>query len=384
MSNRHASPGQGTVYRRPDGRWCAIVSEGGGKRKYLYAATEREVRRKLNLRLRDQAGGLPPTDDRLTVAGFLTRWLEEVVKPSVRPLTYRSYERVCRVHLIRELGHLRLSKLAPADVQGLMARKLAEGLAPRHVAYIRVVLRVALGRAVKWGDLNRNVAALTDPPKTRRFEIAPLGADEARTFLAATATDRLHALYVLALTTGLREGELLGLTWADTDLQRRQARVRQQLQRVDGKLALVEPKTSATRRMVMLTAMATEALTSHRERQLFERRAAGEGWTETGLMFTSKLGTPLEPRNAVRSFKAALRAAGLPNRRFHDLRHSCASLLLAEGVPLKVVAEILGHASIRLTADTYSHVVPALQADAAGRLDALFAPTRPALEVPGS
>ena len=129
--------------------------------------------------------------------------------------------------------------------------------------------------------------------------------------------------------------------------------------------------------MVTLAEMAVEALTAHRERQLFERRAAAGRWQETGLVFTSRLGTPMEPRNAVRSFKAALKAAGLPERRFHDLRHSCASLLLAEGVPLKVVAEMLGHSTIRLTADTYSHVLPALQAEAASRFDALFSPDRP-------
>jgi integrase len=244
-----------------------------------------------------------------------------------------------------------------------------------------VVLRIALGRAVKWGTLSRNVAGLADPPKAPRTAIVPLSLDETRTFLAAVAEDRLYPLYVLALTTGLREGELLGLAWSDVDLGHRQARIHQQLQRQDGRLQLVDTKTSASRHTVTLAEMAVAALQAHRERQMFARRAAGKRWQDSGLVITTGLGTPLEPRNAVRSFKAALKRAGLPDRRFHDLRHSCATLLLAEGVPLKVVSEMLGHSTIRLTADTYSHVMPALQQAASDRFDILLGRQR-AVETP--
>src|ERR1700730_15337760 len=160
-SDEHNGPGQGSVYHRSDGRWSATVSDGNRHRKVYYAATEREVRRKLNLALREQAAGLPLPDDRLTVAAFLNRWLEETAKPSVRPKTYLGYRGVVRDHLLPELGRTRLAKLTPADVQRLIGAKLAEGHAPRYVGYMRTVLRIALGKALKWDLVRRNVAALT-------------------------------------------------------------------------------------------------------------------------------------------------------------------------------------------------------------------------------
>jgi len=368
----HNSPGEGTIYHRADGRWMATYSVGGRKRKSLYAETEREVRRRLRLALREQAAGIPPSDERLTVTGFLNRWLEEVAKPSVRPKTYLGYRGVVRDHLVPDLGHIKLAKLTPADVQHLLVRKLGDGHSVTYVAYMRTVLRIALGRALRWDLVRRNVAGLTDKPKGPKKPISPLSFEEAQAFLSSASGDRLYAIYALALTTGLRQGELLGLSWADVDIAGRQLRVHQQLQRLDGRLQLVEPKSSASRHMVALIPVAAEALTAHRERQLFERRAADKRWRESGLVFTTAIGTPLEPRNLVRSFKAALRKAKIADRRFHDLRHSSASLLLALGVPLKVVSEMLGHSTIRLTADTYSHVMPALQAEAASRLDAIF------------
>ncbi len=371
QAESHNSPGEGTVYHRADGRWSATVSDGR-RRKAYYAETEREVRKKLRLALRELAAGQPLPNDRLTVAGFLTRWLEETAKPSVRPKTYAGYRGVVRDHLLPELGRIRLAKLTPSDVQHLLNVKLGKGHSPRYVGYMRVVLRIALGKAVKWDLVRRNAAALTDPPKVVRYRKLPLSFEEAQTFLSSASRDRLHALYIVALTTGLREGEILGLSWTDVDLERRQLHVHQQLQRLDGRLQLVEPKTSSSRHMVVLTAPAAEALTAHRERQLFERRAADKGWRESGLVFTTAIGTPLEPRNLVRSFKAALRNAKIADRRFHDLRHSSASLLLAMGVDLKVVSEMLGHSTIQLTADTYADVMPALQAEAAARLDSLF------------
>ena len=180
------------------------------------------------------------------MGGFLNQWLEEVAKPSVRARTFSSYSQMIRDLVAPELGSIRLAKLIPSDVQRLMSRKLEAGLSPRSVTYLRQVLRTALGRALKWGLVNRNVAALTDSPKVKRYEITPLSPDEARTFLATVENDRLYALFVVALTTGLREGELLGLAWADVDLDRAQARVRQQLQRLAGRLQLTEPKTSAS------------------------------------------------------------------------------------------------------------------------------------------
>jgi integrase len=222
----------------------------------------------------------------------------------------------------------------------------------------------------------RNVATLVDPPALPRKAITPFNPGETQSFLQAAHGDRLEALYVLAITTGLRQGELLGLHWSDVDLEERTARVRLQLQRIrtakGWELTFTEPKTGASRRAVKLTTMAVDALRSHRQRQLEERLRAGGRWREMDLVFASTIGTPMDPRNVYRLYQELLERSGLPRRRFHDLRHSFASLLLLDGIHPKVVQELLGHSTITLTMDTYSHLMPALQENAAERLDALL------------
>ncbi len=196
--------------------------------------------------------------------------------------------------------------------------------------------------------------------------------DEARAFLGAARGDDLEALYRLALSTGLRQGELLGLKWEDLNIDGAELRVNHALQRFGGALHLVPPKTVRSRRSVPIPALAVETLRTHRARQRDARLLAGARWHETGLVFATKWGTPIEPTNATRSFKRLLARAGLRQIRFHDLRHSCATLLLVQGVSPRVVMEILGHSQISLTMNTYSHVIPALQREAAARLDALL------------
>jgi integrase len=196
--------------------------------------------------------------------------------------------------------------------------------------------------------------------------------EQARAFLEAVRGDRMEALYVLALSTGLRQGELLGLTWSGLDSEAGELRVSQALQRIQGQLQFVAPKTAKSRRSVTLPEVALEALRAHRARQAEDRLFAGSGWHESGLVFTTRRGTPLEPRNATRGFKRFLRRAGLPDMRFHDLRHSFATLLLIQGASPRVVMEMLGHSQIALTMNTYSHVIPAMQREAAAKLDALL------------
>jgi len=230
----------------------------------------------------------------------------------------------------------------------------------------------ALGRAVRFGLVSRNVGALTDPPRLIRMEIRAMSPEEARTFLIAIRGDRLEALYLLALTTGLRQGELLGLRWSDVDFDVGEARVGQAVQRYGGKLHFVPPKTAKSRRSVTLTLMAIEALRAHKARQAQDRLLAGSRWQEFGLVFPSAVGTPMEPRNATRAFKAFPWRSKLPEMRFHDLRHAFATLLLAQGASPRVVMEMLGHSQISLTMNTYSHVIPALQHEAAAKLDGLL------------
>ena len=364
--------GEGSVYQRSDGKWCAAVTVEGGRRRVLYGRTRQEAADKLTDALRARKDGTLTTGSRVTVAIYLDEWLRDVVKPSVRPWTYRGYEVLVRLHIVPEIGRVRLDKLTPAHVQGLVNRKREAGLSPKTVQYMRGVLRTALNRALRWGLATRNVADLVDGPKVGRHEIQPFSPAEARAFLDAVRGDRLEALYSVALTMGLRQGEALGLRWEDVGLEAGTLHVRHQLQRVDGQLQQVPVKTARSRRTLAMPPSIVGSLREHRRRLVEDRLLAGSRWRETGYVFTTSIGTPLEARNVVRSFKAILARPGLPGVRFHDLRHSCATLLLVQGVSPRVVMEILGHSQISLTMNTYSHVVPELQREAAARLDALL------------
>jgi len=220
--------------------------------------------------------------------------------------------------------------------------------------------------------VGRNVATLVDPPRSQRPDVTPLSPLQARAFLMAAQGDRLEALYSVAIALGLRQGEALGLRWADVDLDAGTLRVRHALQRIDGTLQLVEPKTKRSRRTIPMPPTVTATLRAHRVRQREERLVAGARWQEHDLIFPSTIGTPADARNVVRRFHAILDRAGLPAMRFHDLRHTCASLLLAQHIPPRVVMEILGHSNISMTLDIYSHVTPALQREAAQGMETLL------------
>ena len=238
---------------------------------------------------------------------------------------------------------------------------------------MRTILRIALNRALKLGLVARNVAALTVAPKLVRKRIHSLSPEEARRLLDSARGDHLEAVFTVALSLGLRMGEILGLRWQDVDLDGATLAVNQAIYRIAGKgLVTAEPKTDRSRRALFLPDGVIRALKAHRLRQLQKRLAAGPRWQDSGLIFTSGVGTPLEPRNLFRSFKALLRKAGLPDVRFHDLRHSAASLLLAQGVPMRAVMELLGHSNIGTTADIYSHVMPAMMRDVADKMDAIL------------
>jgi integrase len=371
---------EGTIRERKDGRWEARVlvtrPDGRRARRSLLGRTRAEVRDKLQAALRGEAGGLPLPAARLTVGVFLDQWLRDSARPSVRPRTYVSYASVVRVHLKPGLGHLPLGRFTPQQVQAFLNAKSASGLSPRTVAYIRAVLRQALGQAERWGHVTRNVAKLAEPPRIPRREVHPLSPDETMAFQVAITGDRLEALYLVAIGVGLRQGEILGLSWSDVDLEGSTLTVRNALQRVEGGLVLVEPKSSTSRRVVAMPGFVRDALRAHRIRHRTERLLAGSRWQEDprNLVFTTTVGTPMDGIAVTRRFQATLAAAGLPRQRFHDLRHLCASLHLAQGVAPRVVMEMLGHSQISLTLNTYSHVMPALGRAAADQMDALLGP----------
>lgn len=375
MMRKKRGQNEGGCYQRKDGRWEATLSlgivNGKPKRKSFYAPTKAEAMRLMRDAQRQHEQGIPVDVPRQTVAQFLDRWLEDSVKPTVRPKTHHSYAQLVRLHLTPALGHHQLAKLAPQHVQAMLNAKLAAGLSPRTVQYLRAVLRRALGQALKWGLVARNVATLVDPPRSVQHEMTFLSPDQARAFLNAARGDRLEALYSVAVALGLRQGEALGLRWGDVDLDAGTITVRVALQRIDGKLQLVEPKTAQSRRTVAVPSSVAVALREHRVRQLEERLLAGARWQDRGLVFPSTIGTPLDARNVVRHFKAVLSSARLPDMRWHDLRHTCASLLLAQKVPPRVVMETLGHSQIGMTM-RYSHVIPEAQREVADLMDRLL------------
>lgn len=375
---RKRGQNEGTIYKRADGRWEAQYTyqdaTGRTRRKSIYGKTRKEVQQQLTAALaaldRDEA----PLTDRQTVGQFLERWLADVVEPHRAPDTHRTYAGVVRLHLLPTLGKVQLGKLTPQQVQALLTTKARGDLAgkDRTVQQLREVLRNALNVALRWGLVAKNAAELVDPTAYRRPEVCPLSADEAHAFLAVAGGDRLEALYTVALALGLRKGEALGLKWEDIDEAAGVIRVRRQLQRVKGKLILRDLKTAKSRRNLPLPAALVGKLHAHRARQAEAELLAHARWQHSDLVFTSTIGTPLDPRNVTRRFHALIVKAGLPHQRFHDLRHLCASLLLAQGVPPRVVMETLGHSQISLTMNTYSHVMPSLQREAADRMDAFL------------
>jgi integrase len=369
-------PNEGSVYLRKDSRWEGAVHMGyeNGKRvrKFAIGNTRAEVVAKLApiLRARDERRPVP--NQRQKLGPFLRRWLDEVAKPTIRASTYASYDDIVRLHLLPGLGRIALAKLSPGEVQAFLNAKLESGLSPRRVQYLHAVLRRALVTAERWGLASRNVAKLVDPPRVPRHEIAPLTPDQARQLIDAAADDRYQALYVAAIATGLRQGELLGLRWEDVDLDARRLNVRHSLARVNGKLVLLEPKTTRSRRMVVLPEIAVTALRAHRTRQRMERLVAGRRWVESGHVFATTLGTSIEAAAVTRAFHRALDRAGLPRSRFHDLRHAAATFLLAHGFTLEDVKNLLGHSSIVLTSNTYGHVLEQRQHQVAQGMDAVL------------
>lgn len=366
--------GEGTIRKRSDGRWEARLVLPDGTRKSLFGKTRQEVTRLLAQAIRDRETGLTALTDRQTVAQYLASWLD-ITKHTIGASTHLRYTQNVRAHLIPEFGDTVLTKLTAQQVQALYLRKREQGLATGTVHNIHVLLHAALDDAVRLGVVYRNVADMVDSPKTRRKKMTTLTDEQARLLLAAVMADRLKALLVLALATGMREGELGALTWADVDLEGASLIVRATVQDTAAGWIIAErPKTDHGRRRIALAASAIEALRRHRLAQLEERSQLGEAWQDRNLVFSDATGGLLSRRifKWYGWFGRMLKRAGLPRVRFHDLRHTMATLLLERGVHVKVVSEMLGHSSIAVTLDMYGHVTPHMQQRAIEAMDRLL------------
>src|SRR5215212_9406385 len=347
--------------KRPDGRWEArytIHTSKGPKRKTVYGRTRQEVAQKLARALSDRAQGLTFEAGSLKLGEYLDCWLPDI-RDTVRQRTWERYEQIVRVHIKPALGRVKLKDLNATHARGLYREKLEGGSSPRTVQYIHTTLRKALQDAVTDDLIPRNVADGIKAPRPKKKEINPLSPEHSRTFLEAIRDDPLEALYVLAVHRGLRQGELLGLKWDDVDLKAGTLQVRRTLSLTRDGHVMEQPKNGKGR-SVELTQSAAYALRSHLQRQLKEIEALGDEYHDQGLIFPGEKGQHMRPWTLTRKLQRILERVGLPHIRFHDLRHTCATLLLGKGVHPKFVQELLGHATISITLDTYSHIIPAM------------------------
>ena len=363
--------GEGTIYHRKDGRWEAAVVLGG-RRHRLYGSTREAVNRRLVAALKSHEDGFLPDGGRETFGHYWEVWLPGM-QPHLRSRTLQRYEELGRLHLIPVLGRVRLSQVGPQHVREVHRRMLDKGISPTTAHHAHAVLHRALADAVRWGMVPRNAAGLVPPPRMVSAEMRTLTSEQAKLLCRAAAESPFEALYVVAVTTGMRQGELLALRWSAIDLGRRTVQVTGTVTKVGSQLLITPPKTARSRRAVVLTPQAVAALERHRLRQDQERARLGAAWEDRDLVFTTAVGGLLERDQVVRGdFVPLLKRAGLPPMRFHDLRHTAATLLLSQGVHPKVASEMLGHATVAITLDRYSHVTETMQRAAAQSIATLL------------
>jgi len=364
--------GEGSIYRRADGRWVSYLRMTDGRKKFFTGPTREAVKERLQEAHRQaHAGQLVIGRDQL-VSLYLERWLAEAVRHSVRPRTYENYD-LCIRRLMPHIGRVRLRSLTPEHIQHALGRLLDGGLAQRTVRQVHMVLRRALKQAVLWRMLSINPSDAVKPPRAERKEMHTLREEEVRHLLTVTGGMRDHGLWVLLVTTGLRLGEALALRWSDIDFAEGRAIIGRAVQHQLGVgLVFVEPKTARSRRTVPLPPETLRVLEDQRRANNDDRRKAGSRWLENDLVFPNPVGRPRNMNYRAISFHKALDRARLPRMRIHDLRHTAASHLLTKGVHPKVVQDLLGHSTIAITLDTYSHVMPTLGKEASAYMSSLI------------
>ncbi len=403
MAGRKKANGEGTIYQRIDGRWCGAgyvtAADGTSRRVYVYGTTRKEAADKLAAKLADSTRGLAvvATDPTVTVGEYLTAWLTGLARPRLRATTYATYEGLVHRFLIPGLGARRLGALTVSDVREFLDRTASacqccvhgwdarrdpdhkvkkrrprccaigaccrKTIKPATVRYIRAVLSTALADGVREDLLGRNVASAVRLPAPKS-NFQPFTASVARRYLLAAAYHRQSALFEMALRTGLRRGELLGLQWPDIDLDAGHLHVRRTLARTKGGPTFQPVKTDTSARRIVLPRECVASLKRHRQRQDIDRREAGDGWKDMDLVFANATGGPMDAATVHRNHQVLCELAGVRYIRFHDLRHTCATLLLEQGVDLVTIKDLLGHAQIHTTADIYAHVRLRMQREA--------------------
>ncbi|MFP1627355.1 tyrosine-type recombinase/integrase [Streptomyces sp. 5K101] len=375
-SQRKRNPnGAGTITKRKDGRYQAAVyvlqPDGTRARKFAYGKTwaECDTKRRNLLDKVDQGVPVPTRSARLSE--WLPYWLDHIIKPRRKRTTYAKYEVHVRLYLVPMLGTKRLESLSVADVRRFLVQ-LEKTTTAATAKESHRVLRTALTAACREELVMRNVATMVEPPSVDARDLSPWSLDETLDFLTAARKDPLYAAFVLAIALGFRRGEVVGLRWENLDLEEREIRVRTQRQRVRGEVYEDDPKGRRRKQTLPLPAICVAPLRWQRMRQAAQRERAGADWKETGYVFTTRTGQPIEPRNLYRSFTRVADSAGIRVIRLHDARHGCATLLTAAGVAPRVVMEILGHSQIAVTMNVYTHVVQDTQREAVSHMDRML------------
>lgn len=370
------------IIKRGKDTWLVRIflgRDGNGKTRFFNEtvkgkkkdadALETKKKRELDL-------GIFIEHSKITVDEYLDKWFEVSAKPRLKHRTYEDYIEYMKRYIRPTIGKKQLSKIKPLDIQAVYSGMLEKGLSPRTVRYAHAILSSALKQAVKWQILAINLASMADLPQNHRKEMKALSPEEAQRFLSAAKDDRWYVIFSLAITTGMRPEEYLGLQWKDIDFSKATATVQRALvwNRNGGGWSLQEPKTSKSRRTIPLPTSVLNELKIHRKGQLEERLSLGQAYQNNDFVFATEIGTPILTSNLTRRhYKPILKKAELSEKiRLYDLRHSCATLLLSAGISPKVIAERLGHSTIVLTLDTYSHVLPSMQEDATNELEQLL------------
>lgn len=372
--------GAGTIRKRPDGRWegrCTIgFNEATGKQvqKSVYGKTQKEVREKMSKIIAEVDEGTYAEPTKLTVGMWLDEWLDTYVQHAVKPYTVDSYRSICKNHIKPRLGQTKLSKLTAPKVQSFYNELLTDsGLSAKTVKNVHGILHRALNQAMRVGFIKTNVAALCDPPKHQRQEVKPLEQDDVSALLKAIQGHDFELIYKVTLFTGLRQGEVLGLTWDAVDLDKRTIYVNKQLTKTTktgGGKYILSPTKNSRGRNIYIAPYVCELLREQKNRQQRMKARAGDEWNnEWNLVFTNEFGKHLTHGTAYKHFKAIAKQIGLPDARFHDLRHSYAVISLESGDSIKTVQENLGHATSSFTLDVYGHVSQRMREQSADRME---------------
>jgi integrase len=373
MSGQNAN-GEGSVWQRKDGRWCAAVylrsTEGGRRRVTVYGKNRQDAKVKLRELLDKVDRNVPATPVSLTVAAYLADWLTHI-RQHVRPSTYAGYESNVRLHLAPRIGTRKLARLTVRDVRVMVDSMRADGLNARSIQYAHSTLRSALEHACREEIIPRNVAKLVriEQPTTLRPR-EPMSSAEARKLLAAVADDSHAAMWTVLLMLGIRRSELCALLWDDIDFGARTLRISKSIQRAEGRLQVMPTKTRRSNRTVPLPGRCLYALADlHQRLQVPRGDGPGRPWKPVGYVFGTRWGTPLEPRNLSRMWTTLCGQHGLRRVPLHGLRHTCVSLLMALGVHPRVIMEIVGHSAIEMTMNVYGHINLDTQRAALDQLD---------------